>query len=57
MRTRLADTKSRAGLGKCTWYVTDGTKCVVVVAREKTVAVGPDDVETFVAAIRAFAPV
>jgi hypothetical protein len=46
-----------AGLGKCTWYVTDRSKCVVLVTREKTVVVSPDDVESFVTAIRAFAPV
>jgi hypothetical protein len=46
-----------AGLGKCTWYVTDRSKCVVLVTRDKTVVVSPDDVESFVTAIRAFAPV
>ena len=41
-----------AELGKCTWYVTDRSKCVVVITSEKTVVVSPDDVDGFVAAIR-----
>ena len=40
-----------AGLGKCTWYVTDRSKCVVVVTRDKTVVVSPDDVEKFVTSL------
>lgn len=45
-----------AGLGKCTWYVTDRSKCVVVITREKTVVLSPGDVEGLVTAVRAFAP-
>jgi hypothetical protein len=41
-----------AELGKCTWYVTDRSKCVVVITGEKTVVVSPEDVDGFVAAIR-----
>ena len=32
-----------------------GAKCVVVVTREKTLVVSPDDVESFVTAVQAFA--
>lgn len=42
-----------AGLGKCTWYVTDRGKCVVLITGEKTAVLSPNDVEGFIAAIRA----
>jgi hypothetical protein len=44
-------------LGKCTWYVTNRRKAVVVVTPSKTVLFSPDDVAGFLEAIRAFAPI
>ena len=44
-------------LGKSTWYVTNRGKAVVVVTGEKTALFSPDNVEGFIAAIRASVPV
>ena len=44
-------------LGKCTWYVTNRGKAVVLITAAKTVVLSPDDVDRFVAAIRSAAPV
>jgi hypothetical protein len=44
-------------LGKCTWYVTNRRNAVVVVTDSKTAVFSPDDVEGFLAGIRASAPV
>jgi hypothetical protein len=44
-------------LGKSTWYVTNRGKAVVVITAAKTVLFSPDDVDGFMAAIRASAPV
>lgn len=44
-------------LGKCWWYVTDRPNTVVVITDEKTALFSPDDVDGFLAAIRATAPV
>jgi hypothetical protein len=44
-------------LGKCTWYVTNRKKAAVLITRSKTAVFSPDDVEGFVAAIRAHAPI
>jgi hypothetical protein len=44
-------------LGKSTWYVTNRSRAVVVITGAKTVLVSPDDVDRFIAAIRASAPV
>jgi hypothetical protein len=44
-------------LGKCTWYVTDRSKAVVIVTGTKTAVFSPDDVDGFLATIRASAPV
>jgi hypothetical protein len=44
-------------LGKSTWYVTNRSKSVVVITDTKTTVFSPDDVEGFLAAIRASAPV
>jgi len=46
-----------AALGKCTWYVTNRRNAVVLSTSSKTVVFSPDDVEGFLAAIRASAPV
>jgi hypothetical protein len=46
-----------AKLGKSTWYVTNRSKAVVVITGAKTVLFSPDDVDGFVAAVRASAPV
>jgi len=46
-----------ATLGKCTWYVTNRRNVVVLVTGAKTVLFSPDDVEGFLAAVRAMAPV
>jgi hypothetical protein len=43
-------------LGKCSWYVTDRNKRVVVITAGKTYVFSPDDVDGFLAAVRAFAP-
>jgi hypothetical protein len=42
-----------AKLGRCTWYVTDRSKSVVVITAAKTVLFSPDDPDGFLAAIRA----
>ena len=44
-------------LGKCTWYVTNRSKAVVLITETKTALFSPDDVEGFLAAVRAEAPV
>jgi len=44
-------------LGKCTWYVTNRSKAVVLITETKTTLFSPDDVDGFLAAIRAEAPV
>jgi hypothetical protein len=44
-------------LGKSTWYVTNRGKAVVVITGAKTMLFSPDDVDRFIAAIRASAPV
>jgi hypothetical protein len=44
-------------LGKSSWYVTNRGKTVVVVTESKTAVLSPDNVEGFLAAIRASAPV
>jgi hypothetical protein len=43
-------------LGKCIWYVTNRGNAVVTIG-EKTAAFSPDDVDGFVAAVRASVPV
>jgi hypothetical protein len=40
-------------LGKCTWYVTDRSKAVVVIAQEKTALFSPADASGFLAAVGA----
>jgi hypothetical protein len=44
-------------LGKCTWYLANRSHAVVVISDEKTVLFSPDDVDDFLAAIRAAAPI
>jgi hypothetical protein len=44
-------------LGRSTWYVTNRSKAVVVITGAKTVLVSPDDIDGFITAIRASAPV
>jgi len=44
-------------LGKCTWYVTNRAKAVVLITETKTTLFSPDDVDGFLAAVRAEAPV
>ena len=44
-------------LGKSTWYVTNRGQAVVVVTGAQTAVFSPDDVDGFIAAIRASAPV
>lgn len=44
-------------LGKCTWYVTDRSKCVLVVSPAKTIVLSPNDVDGFLGAIQAAAPI
>ena len=48
---------STAKLGSCTWYVTNRSNSVVVITSAKTTVFSPDDVDGFLAAIRASAPV
>jgi hypothetical protein len=48
---------STAKLGRCTWYVTDRSHCIVVVTPAKTVLVSPDNPEAFLDTIRTYAPV
>jgi hypothetical protein len=43
-------------LGKSTWYVTSKKRAVIVVTAAKTVVLSPDDVDGFLAAVRAAAP-
>ncbi len=43
-------------LKKCSWYVTDRRNTVVVITGEKTALFSPDDVDGFLAAIRATVP-
>jgi hypothetical protein len=45
-----------SSLGRCTWYVTNRAKMVVVETSGKTVLVSPDDVDGFLAAVRGLAP-
>ena len=40
-------------LGRATWYVTSRANAVIVVTAAKTVVVSPDDVDGFLAAVRA----
>ncbi|MCL5744393.1 MAG: PH domain-containing protein [Acidobacteria bacterium] len=44
-------------LGKCTWYATARKRLVVVVTESKTALFSPDDVDGFLAVIRAEVPV
>jgi hypothetical protein len=44
-------------LGKSTWYVTNRKRAVIVITAAKTFVLSPDDVDGFLAAIRAAAPV
>jgi Bacterial PH domain len=44
-------------LGRCTWYVTSQSNAVVVIAGARTTVFSPDEVDGFLAAIRASAPV
>ena len=46
-----------AKLGKCPWYVTNRRNAVVVVTGAKTAVFSPDNVDGFLEAIRAAAPV
>ena len=48
---------STAKLGKSTWYVTNRSHSVVLIAGGKTVLFSPDDPERFLAAVQAAAPV
>ncbi len=43
-------------LGKSTWYVTDRSNAVVLVTREKTVLISPDEVERFLGVVRLSVP-
>jgi hypothetical protein len=44
-------------LGKCTWYVTNRAKAVVLITDTKTTLFSPDDVDDFLTAVRAEVPV
>jgi Bacterial PH domain len=44
-------------LGNCSWYVTNRTNMIVVVTSAKTAILSPDDVDGFLAAVRAAVPV
>jgi hypothetical protein len=46
-----------SALGKCTWYVTDRSRAVVVATHSKTALFSPDNVDGFLDAIRAEVPV
>src|ERR1035438_980863 len=48
---------STAKLGSSTWYVTNRSHSVVVITSSKTAVFSPDDIDGFLAAIRASAPV
>jgi hypothetical protein len=43
-------------LGKCTWYLTDRSKAVVVKTAAQTALVSPDETDRFLERIRAYAP-
>lgn len=43
-------------LGRSLWYVTDRSRVVVVATDAQTVVFSPDDVDGFIAAVRAVAP-
>jgi hypothetical protein len=45
-----------SGLGRCTWYVTDRKRAVVLVTDRKTALFSPDDTEGFLSAIRFESP-
>jgi hypothetical protein len=45
-----------SGLGRCTWYVTRRSNAVVLVTNRRTALFSPDDVDGFLAAIRAAVP-
>jgi hypothetical protein len=40
-------------LGRCTWYVTDRDRCVIVRTAQKTIVISPDDVDGFLKAMPA----
>ncbi len=44
-------------LGKCTWYVTDRSRAVVIVTPAKTVLVSPADPDSFISAVQSQTPV
>jgi hypothetical protein len=44
-------------LGKCSWYLTDRSKAVVIVSQAKTVLCSPDDVTGFITAIQTYVTV
>jgi hypothetical protein len=44
---------STSKLGKCTWYVTDRSRVVIVITATKTALFSPDDTDGFLAAIGA----
>jgi hypothetical protein len=46
-----------SALGKSTWYVTSKKRAVIVITAAKTVVLSPDDVDGFLTAVRASAPV
>ena len=48
---------STSKLGSSTWYVTNRSHSVVVITSSKTAVFSPDDIDGFLAAIRASAPV
>jgi hypothetical protein len=48
---------STAKLGKCTWYVTNRSHAVVLITGSATTVFSPDDIDGFLAAMRAAAPV
>jgi hypothetical protein len=48
---------STTKLGKCSWYVTSRQNAVVVITDQKTTLFSPDNVNGFLAAIRAAVPV
>jgi len=48
---------STSKLGRCWWYVTNRKNAVVLITGRKTALFSPDDVDGFVAAVRAAVPV
>jgi len=46
-----------ARLGKCSWYVTNRGKTVIVSTQSKVLVLSPDDVEGFIAAARVTSPI